>query len=258
MAGENPEVQETQETGEEQPLFTSEEEEQSTMEEQQQEENQEETQEGDEEENTSTGTEQGTEEEAEEENDDDGQENWQEKYAELERNYQRLERKFTKVTQQLSDAQQAINVFNAITSNPEVAEQVASILDSYDVTVDAAPEPEYDPQKEREIMRELLSKPDFVKYEDEIREWAEDNDLPFETAEQQKHAYLLWRGENVDRLIQEARIRDAKKAAKKQQAKKNAKLQKTATAGGAKPPDYKSMSDDEILALEGLSLWTDE
>lgn len=182
----------------------------------------------------------------------------EERHAELERNYQRLERKFTKVSQRLQEAESAMSVYSFIAQRPELMEQVNQIIQAYG---DTAPmydnEPQFDPAAERQVMKELLSKPDFVKYEEEIAEFAEDNGLAFDSAQAQKQAYLLWRGENADRLVQEARLQTAKKAAKVQQSKTKAGLQRAGGPGKPPQPDYRKMSDDEVLSSMGLSLWTD-
>lgn len=191
----------------------------------------------------------------------------EQKYTDLQANYQRLERKFTKVSQEnaelkqyLEQTREAIDLYNAITQNTEIATHVGQLLDAYGAAI-----PEYqdesvqfDPAAERQVMKELLSRPDFVKHEQEIADWAEENGYAFESAQDQKAVYLLWKGENADRLIQEARMETAKKAAKNQQAKQKAGLQRG--GGPGKPPktDYRKMSDDEVLATLGLSLWTDE
>ncbi|MEW6726906.1 MAG: hypothetical protein AB1327_08110 [Bacillota bacterium] len=181
------------------------------------------------------------------------------KYAELERNYQRLERKFTKVSQQLADAQEAKATIDFIASRPELAEQVNQLLQAYgDVPPTYNEGPAFDPQAEREAMRDLLSRPDFAKHEEEIAEFAEENGMPFESAVDQRTAYLMWRGLNADRLVQEARLEAAKKAAKLQQAKAKAGLQRAGGPGKPPSPDYKKMSDEEVLASLGLSLFTDD
>jgi hypothetical protein len=214
----------------------------------------------------------GAEVEGEEQETAEGQETAEEpsleqKYNDLQANYQRLERKFTKVSQEnaelkqyLEQAREAIDLYNAITQNAEIASHVGQLLDTFGVAVPEYQEEtaRFDPAAERQIMRELLSKPDFVKHEQEIAEWAEENGYPFESAQDQKTVYLLWKGENADRLIQEARMDAAKKAAKTQQAKQKAGLQRGGGPGKPPKPDFRKMSDDEVLAALGLSLWTDE
>ncbi|HOK53935.1 MAG TPA: hypothetical protein PKV43_05680, partial [Armatimonadota bacterium] len=115
----------------------------------------------------------------------------EQKYEEISRNYQRLERKFTKVSQEnaqlkqfLAEAQRAIDFYNAVAMNPELAANVNQLLDVYGATVPVQEQgiADFDPASERQVMRELLSRPDFVKHEEEIAEWAEDNGIPFETA----------------------------------------------------------------------------
>lgn len=205
-----------------------------------------------------------TQQQPEDDTDQEGQEGQEdqeppleERYTELERNYQRLERKFTKVSQRLQEAESAMHVYDFIAQRPELVEQVNQLIQAYGDTAPMYGDEQFDPAAERQTMRELLSKPDFVKYEDEIAEYADDNGLPFDSAQAQKHAYLLWRGENVDRLVQEARLQTAKKAAKVQQSKAKAGLQRAGGPGKPPQPDYKKMSDDEVLSSMGLSLWTD-
>ncbi|HOK44184.1 MAG TPA: hypothetical protein PLD49_11040, partial [Thermoclostridium caenicola] len=73
-----------------------------------------------------------------------------------------------------------------------------------------------------------------------------------------KVAYLLWKGENAERLIQEAKMEAIRKAAKVQQAKQKAGLQRSGGSGKPPKPDFRRMSDEEVLATLGLSLYTDE
>lgn len=198
---------------------------------------------------------------------DEDEQSFEQKYSDLQANYQRLERKFTKISQEnaelkqyLQEAQEAVDLYNAIIQNAEVAENVGQLLDAYGVEVPEYQDEivEFDPAAERQAMKELLSKPDFVKHEQEIADWAEENGYAFESAQDQKAVYLLWKGENADRLIQEARMETAKKAAKTQKAKQKAGLQRGGGPGKPPKPDFKKMSDDEVLATLGLSLWTDE
>lgn len=184
----------------------------------------------------------------------------EEKYAELERNYQRLERKFTRVTQHSQGASEAMQLYSFIASNPELTAHVNQLLQTYEGTIPVSQlnEVQFDPAAERVAMKELLGRPDFVKHEDEIAEWAEDNGLAFDSALDQRHAYQLWKGENADRLIQEARLDSAKKAAKLKEAKGKAGLQRSGGPGSPPPVDYTKMSDTDVLAHMGLSLWSDD
>ncbi|MDH7479707.1 MAG: hypothetical protein QHH02_06845, partial [Syntrophomonadaceae bacterium] len=118
--------------------------------------------------------------------------------------------------------------------------------------------PEIDLTAEFKTARELAANPVFTRHEPEIEDWAEENGYRFETPSQQKAVFLLWKGEHADRLIQEARLEGAKKAAQVNQAKAKAGLARAGGSGKAPPPDFRRMSDEEVLAHLGLKLYTDE
>jgi hypothetical protein len=111
----------------------------------------------------------------------------------------------------------------------------------------------------RDTLAELRSDEVFKKHEAAIREYAEENEFDLDKPRDLKAAYKAWRGENARLLAANARLqgqRDAKTA--KEQAK-GAKLQGASGAkGGGKQPDYRKLSDAEILKRDGLKLFTSE
>jgi methylphosphotriester-DNA--protein-cysteine methyltransferase len=187
---------------------------------------------------------------------------WEEKHQALEVNYQRLERKFTRISQELSEAREAASVLNWISERPELAGQVQELMENY----------QNDPQHQSQLMdidigqvqkeaadawRFLLGKQDFVQHEQDIAEFAEEEGYDPNDPLQLKEAYRLWRGENADRLAQEQALKMQQRGTQKQEARKKAGLQGSGGPGGT-PPNYKKMSAEEVLAHEGLSLYTDD
>jgi hypothetical protein len=99
----------------------------------------------------------------------------------------------------------------------------------------------------------------FGKNATKILEWAENEGYEITNAKSLKMAYLAWKGS-------QGKIADAvqKTTAKRKQETKKA-LQKRATMQSPKSgtkrasgTDYRRMSDDAVLASEGLSLFTDD
>lgn len=184
-----------------------------------------------------------------------------EKYQSLNTNYQRLERKFTRVSQELAEARELADAMRWIQQRPELAEQIQSLLDSYQ----GWPVQQYEPvdfaeiqRNTTEALRYLLGRPDFTKYEQDIRDFAEDEGFDPDDPIELKEAYRLWRGENAERLAQEQAFNMQQRGAQKQQARQKARLQGSGGPGSGPPPNFTKMSAQEVLAHEGLSLFTDE
>lgn len=180
------------------------------------------------------------------------------RYTELEKNYKRLERKFTRTAQQQKELEPAVNLYRFIAERPELAQQVNRLLEQHAGVPPAGGQPmmpEINLSAEFKTARELAANPTFTRHEQEIEDWAEENGYLFETPSQQKAVFLLWKGENADRLIQEARLEGAKKAVQTSQAKAKAGLARAGGTGQPPPPDFRKMSDEEVLAHLGLKLW---
>lgn len=178
--------------------------------------------------------------------------------AEVQKNYQRLERKFTKATQELAQYKQsAIPLYDYISQRPDLAAQINALIEQYPDNGPVFQQPQVDLRAEYTVMQKLAKDAMFNQHEADIQDWAEDNGIPFETFAEKQKAYLMWKGDNAEKLAQQAALNAQKKAINKQNQRKNA-----ATLGpkapSAVPVDYKKMSNQEVLTSLGLSLYTDD
>lgn len=165
------------------------------------------------------------------------------------------------------DVREAVRLWGFLYHNPQLSQEVQRMIDQAVSsgkarTLGPSTDDLYDEmQKEldlREARLELrMSDKVFRKNEQAILEWAGKNGFPVDDARTLKLAYLAWRGENSRKLEADAELRGQRKARTRAKMAKKANLQ-GANSRRRKPVDYSKMSDEEILASEGLSLFTDD
>lgn len=188
----------------------------------------------------------------------------------------RLDRQDAKLVKDLSKAAgvdishdelaPAARLWGLLKSNPNLSKEIdayiaASISKGEAVAPDAKSSGKDAVTQRLELKEAILdlkaADPTFSKNAEKILTWADNEGYEVTDAKALKLAYLAWKGSQgkVAEAIQ-------KTTAQRKQATKQ-QLQKRATVQGAKPgathvnkTDYSKMTDESVLASEGLSLFT--
>lgn len=163
---------------------------------------------------------------------------------------------------------QAVSLWKYLEANPAHAATINSLLEknpwqnhpNLDTGEQSSPE-DLLAQVRRELdlrdtLAQLRQDPLYRKYEDEIRDYAEDEGFDLDNPRDVRKAYLAWRGENAPRLAANARLQGQRDASKAKKRASRARLQGSSGPRGARKVDPSKLSDQEFLAQEGLSLFT--
>jgi len=188
--------------------------------------------------------------------------NWEEQFKQKDADYQRLERRFTKVSQELSAVKSDLAALEYIKARPDLAQQVQALIDAYDddnlPQIQAQSEVEKLKQDfafEKELLRLESSDKVFAANKQAIYDHAEaEYGIDFETNKDPKMlkmVYNAWKGANAEQLAAKAALEAKKAAVKKQDDRQNAKLQGS-TGPGKQNVDWSKMSDEQILAAHGF------
>lgn len=163
-----------------------------------------------------------------------------------------------------ADFDQAANLWGFLKLNPQLSENVQRLIDEYIAKgnyVEQKKRPGASREGElgrREAILDLKADDSyFAKNSKAILDWAEDEGFDITDAKSLKRAYMAYKGARgaLDRADREHR----KKQQAKTPAKKGAKVAMSkGSAGGKKNVDYRKMSDTDVLAASGLSLFTDD
>lgn len=204
---------------------------------------------------------------------------WQKRLERAERSF---ERKFMEEASSLSDGvkiergdiPRAARLWNYLKLNPEISSKVQTLLEQESSNAKPLSSQSNNPfssssregneYEERLNLKEAkidlkLSDPVFKKYESQILEWAEDNEIEIRSPKQLQLAYKAWKGENSALLMANAEAQGQKKALEQKDAKASAKLAgKAASPVSAPKIDYRKASAKQVLEAEGLSLFKDE
>lgn len=110
----------------------------------------------------------------------------------------------------------------------------------------------------QETLRDLRQDPLFKKYEQRVRDYAEDEGIDITTAKGLKMAWKAWRGENTRLIAANARTEGERAAKKAKDKKQSAKLQSSSGPKASAKKDPTKLSDKDFLAAKGLSLYTND
>lgn len=177
--------------------------------------------------------------------------------------HQRLERKYTKESQRWAQYKDAVQLWDYLSQNPEVSQQVQAIIDAYGGDASQAMLQQHLREFEFRMQQQLALKEAEVSLrqdqafrdnEADIREWAEAEGFDLQDPRGLRNAYRAWKGEHADKLLAEAKVSALKEAAKAPAERKAAEL-KGAGAGGKREPDWRRMEDKDILGALGMSLF---
>ena len=164
-----------------------------------------------------------------------------------------------------SEITDAAKLWGFLKLNPQLSLSVQQQIDFF--SKNASPvtaEAQRDVDKEllldlKEAVIDLKDKDaGFRKNYDAFVEWTEDNKYSISDKKTLEMAYLAWQGANSKILRANEVLREQRKNAQKSHMKRRASVE-----GGNKAPrksnvDYTKMSDRDILASEGIALFTDE
>lgn len=157
----------------------------------------------------------------------------------------------------------AVRLWGFLKTNPQLSQEVQNIIDSFVQSGQAKTAPPMDTRDrelaKREAIFDLREKDTgFAKNSKGVLEWAEDNGFRVTDAKTLNVAYLAWKGANATQQLAQAQLEGQRKAQQKTQDKKQAGLERGKGGTAGKYVDYTKLSVKEILAIEGLSLITDE
>lgn len=96
----------------------------------------------------------------------------------------------------------------------------------------------------------------FNKNADKILQWAKDQGMYIYNDSSLKMAFYAWKGANSDMLGEASKQYNDKRRKVKSNLRKKANTQSAKGVKSKAKLNYKKMSDDEVLAAEGLSLFT--
>ncbi len=98
----------------------------------------------------------------------------------------------------------------------------------------------------------------FRKFENDVLDWADFKGVPVKDEKSLNLAYQAWKGANIHLLTAKAEAKGAKKALEGRNKAKAAGM--VPRKGGAKTgkPDYRKMSDTDVLKSLGLKLETED
>lgn len=162
----------------------------------------------------------------------------------------------------------ATRLWGLLKANPQLSQEVDAFIASA-ISEGKATAPDADVNSEKAINQRLelkeaildlkASDPLFGKNADKILAWAENEGYEVTNAKALKLAVLAWKGSQgkVAEVIQKSTAQ--RKQATKQQMQKRATVQST-KAGQTRSgkTDYSKMSDEAVIASEGLALFTDD
>lgn len=171
------------------------------------------------------------------------------KLAQLERDYKQLQRAFTKTRQQMKGREEDMQFIDYIKAKSDLMEQVNELVLSYKGSVSEV----YAKPKEQnvgditEALTFLLQQPDYKTYNDEILAFADAEGIDTDNPVELKKAYFLWRGANVEKLVKDSLKREQDSVDKKKVVRESAPKLQDSGSSYTPPPDYKNMSEMDIL-----------
>lgn len=163
------------------------------------------------------------------------------------------------------EVMEAANLWGFLKLNPKLSENVQRMIDEYIVKGDYVKQDKSASSRESELgKREAIldlkaEDPYFARHSKAILEWAEDEDFDIHDAKSLKRAYLAYKGSRkgvLDRADKEHRKKQQDKTPARKQPK--VAMTKKGNPGGKRNTDYSKMSDGDLLASMGKSLFTDD
>lgn len=166
----------------------------------------------------------------------------------------------------MPEIERAAKLWGLLKHNPDLSAKIDHVINQ-EMQARRVNQPQYARKSdEREVelsKREALlnlksSDKAFAKYEKAVMTWAEQEGFSITDEKSLKHAYMAWKGVNADKFVATKQKAQEKKAEQKQVVKQKAKVQSGKSKKGSANVNYGKMSDRDILAQEGMSLFVDD
>ena len=182
---------------------------------------------------------------------------------------ERQERAFHKEIEQVAgtsfekgEVHNAANLWGFLKLNPEISNAVQQIIDAH-IAQGRYTQPHRESTQSNTLaVKEAIidlreSDKTFNKNYKVVMDWADDQGIDIVDAKSLKTAYLAWQGANGS--IIKANEQLAKKRQEQKQSQKTRASVMSGNKGSRKgSPNYSKMSARDILAAEGLSLFTED
>lgn len=166
---------------------------------------------------------------------------------------------------EMSEVSQAATLWGLLKTNPELSKAIDQVIDQHLREGKAiAPEANIKSNKEAElevkeaILDLKLSDKTFNKHADKILAWAENQGFEVANKKSLQLAFMAWKGSQEKIIETTKKVSEQKKQATKQAVKQKAKVQSGKSSKAKGKVDYARLSDADVLATEGLSLFTDD
>jgi len=165
----------------------------------------------------------------------------------------------------MAEVTNASRLWGLLKENPDLSRAIDQVIDQHlrngkaiaptEKTV-STKEAELD--KKEAILDLKLSDKTFNKNADKILNWAEEQGFDVANKKSLKLAFMAWRGSQGSLLQATQKLNEQKKQATKQATKQKAKVQSGKSSKSKGNVDYARLSDADVLASEGLSLFMED
>lgn len=188
---------------------------------------------------------------------------------------QRLDRQEGKLLKEFSDVAgtdlnieevgSASRLWGLLKTNPDLSRAIDQVIDQHLRSGKAVvPEAKQISTKETELeVKEAvldlkLADKNFNKNSDKILRWAEDQGFDVVSKKSLQLAYMAWKGSQAKVVQATQKIQEQKKQATKKAIRQKAAVQGGKSSKSKGKVDYARLSDNDVLASEGLSLFVDD
>jgi hypothetical protein len=188
---------------------------------------------------------------------------------------QRLERQEGKLLKEFSDVAgtdlnieevgSASRLWGLLKTNPDLSRAIDQVIDQH-LRSGKAVVPEAKQISTKEVELEVkeaildlkLADKNFNKNSDKILRWAEDQGFDVVSKKSLQLAYMAWKGSQAKVVQATQKIQEQKKQATKKAVRQKAAVQGGKSSKSKGKVDYARLSDSDVLASEGLSLFVDD
>ena len=188
---------------------------------------------------------------------------------------QRLDRHEGKLLKEFSDVAgtdlsvdevgSASRLWGLLKTNPGLSQAIDQVIDQHLRSGKATP-PEAKQTSTKEAELEIkeavldlkLADKNFNKNSDKILKWAEDQGFDVVNKKSLKLAYMAWKGSQAKVVQATQKIQEQKKQATKKAVRQKAAVQGGKSSKSKGKVNYARLSDSDVLASEGLSLFVDD
>lgn len=188
---------------------------------------------------------------------------------------QRLERQEGKLLKEFSDVAgtdlnieevgSASRLWGLLKTNPDLSRAIDQVIDQH-LRSGKAVVPETKQTSTKEVELEVkeaildlkLADKNFNKNSDKILRWAEDQGFDVVSKKSLQLAYMAWKGSQAKVVQATQKIQEQKKQATKKAVRQKAAVQGGKSSKSKGKVDYARLSDSDVLASEGLSLFTED